>query len=415
MTRPTLLFISPRFLLPVDSGGKIRTTQTLRGLKAGRFAIRLLSPATPELVERYRRELDELCDEFLWWPQGSTGPSTRLTRLRHVFNRLPVPIASDYHPMGVDLVRRQLAGDCAAVVFDFLHSVVLAPSSLAKPAVLFTHNVETEIFARHVERAAASLLRALWQSQYEKMRAFERGALQKFDVVVAVSERDAGKFRSDHGLAQAFVIPTGVDLEFFAFAPPQRDLDIVFCGSMDWLANQDAMRFFLEEIWPLIVREAPQARMTVVGRTPPQWLVNAARRYGASWTFTGFVDDVRPYMRGAAVSVIPIRIAGGTRLKAYESMAMGNVVVSTSIGVEGLPVVSGRHCEIADDPAAFAAATLTLLRDRARRTALAAAAREYVQDNFGYRVAAQAFERACLLAIERHGSAVSRERAEVAS
>ena len=120
-------------------------------------------------------------------------------------------------------------------------------------------------------------------------------------------------------------------------------------------------------------------------------------------------------MRGAAVSVIPMRIAGGTRLKAYESMAMGNVVVSTSIGVEGLPVVSGRHCEIADDPAAFAAATLTLLRDRARRTALAAAAREYVQDNFGYRVAAQAFERACLLAIERHGSAVSRERAEVAS
>jgi polysaccharide biosynthesis protein PslH len=415
MTRPTLLFISPRFLLPVDSGGKIRTTQTLRGMKGGRFDIRLLSPATPELVERYRSELDALCDDFQWWPQGSTGPSTRLTRLRHVFNRLPVPIASDYHPDAVDLIRRELAGDCAAVVFDFLHSVVLAPPSIAKPSVLFTHNVEAEIFARHVERAGPGPMRALWKNQFEKMRAFERSALHRFDVVVAVSERDAGKFRSDHGLAQAFVIPTGVDLDFFAFAPPERDFDIVFCGSMDWLANQDAMRFFLEEIWPLILREAPQARMTVVGRTPPEWLVNAARRYGAAWTFTGFVDDVRPYMRGAAVSVIPMRIGGGTRLKAYESMATGNVIVSTSIGVEGLPVVSGQHCEIADDAAAFAAAIVVLMRDRARRHAMAVAAREYVQENFGYRVAAEAFERACLLAIERRSAAATRERAEVAS
>jgi glycosyltransferase involved in cell wall biosynthesis len=139
----------------------------------------------------------------------------------------------------------------------------------------------------------------------------------------------------------------------------------------------------------------------VVGRSPPDWLVNAARPYGAAWQFTGFVDDVRPHMRGAGVSIIPMRIAGGTRLKVYEAMAMGNVVVSTSVGVEGLPVVAGKHCEIADDPAAFAAATLALMRDDSRRGAMAAAAREYVRQNFGYQVAAQAFERACLLAMQR--------------
>jgi glycosyltransferase involved in cell wall biosynthesis len=399
--KPTLLFVSPRFLLPVDSGGKIRTTQTLRGLKGGRFRIRLLSPGTPELVARHESQLQALCDEFDWWSQGPTGSTTRLSRARYLFSDLPIPVASDDLPQARRLVERHLDGGCDAVVFDFLHSAVLARSSIDVPSVLFTHNVEAEIFARHLERAGNALMRAIWHNQYRKMFEFERRSVNRFDVVVAVSERDGHKFAADYGLTKAFVIPTGVDLEYFSHVPPTRNRDLVFCGSMDWLANQEAVQQFLDVMWPIIIREVPDARMTVVGRAPPEKLVAAAARYGDAWRFTGFVEDVRPYVCGAAASVIPMRVAGGTRLKVYESMAMGPVVVSTRIGVEGLPVVSGTHCAIEDDAEAFAHATVALLKDDERRHAMSAAARQYVQDNFGYRVAARAFEQACMLAIER--------------
>jgi polysaccharide biosynthesis protein PslH len=400
----TLLFVSPRFLFPVDSGGKIRTTQTLRGMKGGRFRIRLASPASAALVTQYEKELGCVCDEFVWWPQTVAGPFSNVMRLRHVTSSIPIPVATDYSPQAAACVVRELNRQPAVVVFDFVHAAVLAPEAVATPSVLFTHNVEAEIFERHVQVASNPLKKILWKNQHAKMRAFERAALERFDVVVAVSQRDSDRFTLDHGVLPSFVIPTGVDLEFFEYHAPDQDLDVVFCGSMDWLANQEGVAYFLREVWPLIAQAAPNARMKVVGRAPPQTLVDEASRLGFNWTFTGFVDDVRPHMSGAAVSVIPLRIGGGTRLKVFESMAMGSAVVSTAIGVEGLPVESGKNCMIADDARSFADATLSLLRDAQRRRHISRAARAYVEANCGYSVAAKAFEQACGLAIERSGA-----------
>jgi glycosyltransferase involved in cell wall biosynthesis len=402
----TLLFISPRFLFPVDSGGKIRTTQTLRGLKGGRFKVRLASPASAQLVQRFAGELNSVCDEFVWWPLPATGPMDKVLRLRHLTKSIPIPVATDNVPEAAACVARELQRQPSAVVFDFVHAAVLAPqATLLTPSVLFTHNVEAEIFERHRQVAGSPLMKALWKNQHAKMHAFEAQALRRFDVVVAVSQRDASKFTADYGIAAAHVIPTGVDLEFFAFHEPQRARDIVFCGSMDWLANQDGVQFFMDQIWPRIVAEVPDARMTVVGRSPPGNLVEATRNRGWAWKFTGYVDDVRPHIEGAAVSVIPLRIGGGTRLKVFESMAMGPAVMSTAIGVEGLPVESGRNCLLADDPVEFAQKTVSLLRDAPLRLRLSRAAREYVEAHFGFRVAAQSFEQACALAIDRHHDA----------
>jgi polysaccharide biosynthesis protein PslH len=397
----TLVFVSTRFLFPVDSGGKIRTTQILRGMKGGRFRLRLLSPATPELVRKYAAELNEVCDEFQWWPQPARGKLHHFTRLRHVLHQLPIPVRTDCNEQGAELIAAALRDRPAVSVFDFLHATVLMPQALQVPSVMFTHNVEAEIFARHLSTAKAPWLRALWTNQYAKMKRFEAEALSRFDVVVAVSDRDARAFAKDYGAQHSFVIPTGVDLEFFGYREPSRDEEVVFCGSMDWLPNQDAVRFFLDEIWPRVAQEVPAARFTVVGRAPPQSLVAEAQRRGLAWRFTGFVDDVRPYVQGAAVSVIPMRIAGGTRLKVYEAMAMGSPVVSTAIGVEGLPLQADTHYLNADDAASFASAIVALLRDRERRARISRSARQYVDSNFSYKVAARAFEDACLLAMQR--------------
>ena len=400
--KPTLFFVSTRFLFPVDSGGKIRTTQVLRGLKGGEFRIVLASPATNEEVATFSTELDAVADEFLWWQQPARGPMFNLTRMRYLPGSLPIPVRTDRHEEGIRLVERTLGQKPAVTVFDFVHAGVLLPNEVPCASVMFTHNVEAEIFRRHRDVAGNPIHRSIWANQYRKMREFERRTLGRFDVVVAVAERDGEQFSRDYGIGDAFVIPTGVDLDFFSYAKPERDRDIVFCGSMDWMANQEGIVWFMDEVWEHVLDRVPDARMTVVGRSPPERLVQEAQRRGLNWSFTGFVDDVRPFVQNSAVSVIPLRVGGGTRLKVYEAMAMGSPVVSTAIGVEGLPVEDGRHYLEADDALAFAGALAELLQDDRRREALSRQARDFVEESYSYTVAAKAFEDACRLAIERH-------------
>jgi polysaccharide biosynthesis protein PslH len=125
--------------------------------------------------------------------------------------------------------------------------------------------------------------------------------------------------------------------------------------------------------------------------------------------FTGFVDDVRPYVHAAQAFVIPLRVGGGTRIKAFEAMAMGCPMVSTTIGIEGLEVVDGEHFLCRDGAPEQAAAVVALLRDAALRAGLSERARRTVELKFGHAVAAAAFERICLDAMALRDRAAGAE------
>lgn len=387
--RLKVAFISPVFLFPADAGGKIRTGNILRGLKeGGQFDITLLSPATAEQQREWQGELDRLCERFVGWQPSPPRP--RWQRAPDLLSSLPINVAADRTPAAVAAVEKLLAAErFDVVVFDFVHAAVLRPGNLNGATVCFTHNVEAEIFERHAKTAASAPLRWLWASQATKMRRFEREALARFTRVVAVSERDAKKFAAD-GLATARAIPTGVDLDFFSWqAPADGAPTVVFTGSMDWEANVDGIRFYIEEVWPLVRARVPDAQLRVVGKNPPPALV---QRGLPGVSFTGFVDDVRDHARDAQAFVIPLRVGGGTRIKAFEAMAMGLPVVSTSIGIEGLDVEDGTHFLRADGAQALADAELRLKLSRA--------ARELVEAQFGHRVAADVFGRILMEAHE---------------
>jgi glycosyltransferase involved in cell wall biosynthesis len=145
---------------------------------------------------------------------------------------------------------------------------------------------------------------------------------------------------------------------------------------MDWLPNEDAMIHFCSHVLPLIRADEPAAHLSIVGRAPTPAVRKLADDAGIH--VTGRVDDVRPYVRDASVYVVPLRIGGGTRLKIFEAMAMGKAVVSTTVGAEGLPIVSGEHLVTADDPHTFARAVVRLMRDADRRERLGSAARALV-------------------------------------
>ena len=403
MQRPRLAFVSPQFLFPNDAGGKIRTTNILRGLKGGAFELVLLSVASPEQEVRWKKQLDGVCDEFIAW-----APKTRAKwrRALDLMDDLPVNVVMDRTEAGVHAVAELVARtDIDLVVFDFVHSAVLLPPSLPIASVCFTHNVEAEIFSRHASQATDVFRRALWATQHRKMQRFEGRALARFDTVIAVSERDAKQFGLNYQIEEARPIPTGVDLDFFHWSPAPEISElvvptVVFTGSMDWAANIDGIRFFLQQVWPRILASMPQARFKVVGKSPPASL-QALAAHTRNVQFTGFVDDVRPHVHEAHVFVIPLLVGGGTRIKAFEAMAMGCPVVSTTIGIEGLGAEPDVHYLCRDESDAMAAGVLELLGNSELRRNISSQARQLVEQRFGHQSVARVFEQICLDTLAR--------------
>jgi glycosyltransferase involved in cell wall biosynthesis len=234
------------------------------------------------------------------------------------------------------------------------------------------------------------------------MATFEGKVCRRQDAVIAVSERDAKSLMARYQIAKACPIMTGVDLDYFSPMPrqPQSSWDeiVVFTGVMDSPANIDGVAYFLRDIWPSVLRRRPSARLVVVGRNPPESLVSLAKAEDRV-RFTGFVQDIRPEMAAADLAVIPLRVGGGTRIKAFEAMAMGLPVVSTSIGVEGLGLEVGTNFLVADTADTFSDAVVTLLEDKLLRQRLASAGRSLLERRFTWDLVAREFEAICLSTI----------------
>jgi glycosyltransferase involved in cell wall biosynthesis len=386
----------------MDQGGKIRTGNILRGMKGGRFDLTLASPA-PSGAGRYKAEIAGACDRFVSWPEAPRSPLRRVAALT---SRLPVAAATDRSATGSAVVRGALAERPDVVVVDFPHADVLMPAGRIGPAsVMFTHNVEAEIFERHAARERG-LWRLVWADQSRKMARLEGESLGRYDSVVAVSERDRDVLASRYGLPVVEAIDTGVDLDFFAESGSEPDPGpdggtLVFVATMSWAANVEGIHFLLDEVWPLLVGARPGVRAVIIGRNPPASLAEKVRARGLAVTLTGFVDDIRPYVAAANVYVIPLFVGSGTRIKAFEAMAMGRPVVSTTLGVEGLDVRDGAEFLRADDATAFAASILRLLDDAAMRARVAGAARRLMEERFSWGRVAQQFEAICLRAMNR--------------
>ena len=405
--RPRLLFVSPRFLFPMDQGGKIRTGNILRGMKGGAFEVTLASPAPPEL-NRFQADLDAACDRFISWPERAP---TRIKRVLALASTVPVAVATDRSNEGSACVERALADKPDIVVVDFPHAGVLVPERIDAASVLFTHNVEAEIFERHAARAKG-LWRLVWANQSRKMARFEGDTLRRFDTVIAVSKRDADVLSKRYRLGRVEEIDTGVDLDFFAAASPDLAPDpggdggtLVFTATMSWAANVEGIHFLLDEVWPTLVAARPRINAVIIGRNPPASLSDKIKERGLNVTLTGFVDDIRPYVAQSHVYVIPLWVGSGTRIKAFEAMAMGRPVISTSLGIEGLDVADGEHFLRADSAEAFSRGILSLLDDSACRHRIAGAARRLMEERFAWKTVAAQFEAICRGALERrHGA-----------
>jgi glycosyltransferase involved in cell wall biosynthesis len=282
--------------------------------------------------------------------------------------------------------------DFDRLVCDFLFPAPNIPS--LSQALLFQHNVETTIWDRHLENAHSAPARAFFRIQRNRMARYEGEACRQSAHVVAVSGQDAQRFRTMFQIERVSEVPTGVDVP--SFTPPkgqniEHKADLVFVGSMDWLPNIDGCNYFVRDILPLIRQKRPDCTLGIVGRSPGSGILEMARA-DPKILVSGTVPDIRPYFWGSSVSIVPLRIGGGTRLKIFEAMAAKAPIVSTTIGAEGLPVGHGQNLFIADTPESFAKHCLELLDSEATRQHIAQNAFEMVASRFSWEHAARVFE-----------------------
>lgn len=297
-------------------------------------------------------------------------------------------------PKLFDELRKMLeSGRYDLVTFEFSQMAPYRrwlPNGDAGPAfVLDEHNIEYEVLRRTAGGEGGSLRRLYNGINMRKLRREEWHAWRTFDGCTVTSAHDeALLLRAAPGTPTA-VIPNAVDLDFFQpRAAPAAPNTLLFFGAQNYFPNADGLRFFLQDILPLLKAAVPGAKLRVVGHTPPSFRSLSSE----SVEMVGFVEDIRVEIERAAAVIVPLRIGGGTRLKIIEAMAMGKPVVSTRQGAEGLEVTSGREVLLADEPAAFAGAVARVLKDETLARSLGAMARRLVEDKYGWEAAVQRLE-----------------------
>lgn len=370
-----ILLLSYWFPLPVANGSQVRLWNLSRRL-ARQHEISIASFRAEPVTE------------------GALAEGREVYRDIHLVDLPPAPAGAGARLQGwVSPKPAFLAGfhspEMEAIVRDYnrrgdLDLMLSWELTLAPFALLYT---KAPRFAGDIE---ASFGFPVWSSsargtlQRFKHRAYLRGLARHFAGFGTVSEYENGALRRILGrngnTIRAF--PNGVDLANLPYHEPAGGAQLIYYGSLSYSANRDAVDWFCSEIFPLILERRPDTRLVVTGRHEDRWTPASARR--PEVRFTGFLDDPRAVMTASAVSVVPLRVGGGTRLKILEAMAQGTPVVSTTIGSEGLELESGREIEIADSPRPFADAVLRLLADRDAAKQRSRAARQRVERDYNW-------------------------------
>lgn len=390
----SVLMLTPQVPYPPLQGTALRNWGLLEGL-AAHHRVSLLTFASADQSLTPHSNLMKAVERVMIVPQPIRSSADRLRNL--LLSPLP------------DLAQRLSSFPFQAALRDWLthyrfdwvliEGLEMAPLALdaiaestRAPRIAFDdHNCEYLLQQRAARSDWCRPLRwagAMYSSiQWRRLRRYEATVCARADLTLAVSTADAAALRAIVPGLDPLVIPNGIDVT--EFAAPEIAIDeteaapmalaqpaFVFTGTMDFRPNVDGVLWFTNKVWPRIQAELPEAHFYIVGRRPHRRLDALRNRPGI--TITGGLADTRPYIRAAAVYVIPLLVGGGTRLKLLESTALGKAIVATSLAAEGF-LEPERAMVLADSPLDFARACIKLARDPNARADWGARARAYVE------------------------------------
>ncbi|MFH1903477.1 MAG: glycosyltransferase family 4 protein [Candidatus Omnitrophota bacterium] len=392
-----VLWFTPRFPFPPDTGAKIHVAETARNI-SGRFQISLISlynrrrekpPSEKDITEA--KKYFHMVKTF---PCDFPGKGGRLGKLFYaVFGRNPLYVANCTAAEAWPEVQRVVGAEkCRLVQADEIYSAKYLVSIPGIKKVLILHNVDSLMLWRSFLYHPNILHKGFFLMQAWKMRHYERTIIPKFDYCFCFSEVDKGIFeRAFGGKVRFGVFSNGVDTKAKSILPKPDNQDLLFVGTFDYHPNALAVEWFLKEIFPLVLKKIPAVRFFAVGCHPPTRLKKWEHRLPV--TFAGYAEDIEEWYHRTAITVVPVRIGSGTRGKILEAMAYGRPVVSTTVGAEGLKVTAGKDILIADRPEKFAGNVVSLLRDSELYKRVAVNARQTVEEKYDWKFIAADLEK----------------------
>lgn len=274
---------------------------------------------------------------------------------------------------------------------DLLYSDTLGLSdsvinNIDVPSVLNHHNVESDMMFHRAKKEKKLLLKMFIHYEAIKCKKYEQKYCPRYSKNIVVSDTDKERLLKISPSVDVDVVENGVNCTYFEFHPrTESEPELIFTGGLDWYPNLDAMLYFCKEVWPLITKELPNIKLTIIGKNPGTELDNYVHKY-KNINITGFVPDVREYMKKATIFICPIRDGGGTKLKILDAMAQGVPIISSALGCEGIDSEDGIHLLIANKPEEYLLAIEKLIYDTAEQRRLAKNALNLVNKKYSYEI-----------------------------
>ncbi len=379
-----VLFISNRLPYAGVTGGYSIIHQRISGLCQRGHKVGLatfLRGETPEQIDSLRSMLFEL--ELVEAPKNRN-------LVRRLFDYFFLPVPSRFRACRSAAMKR-CVGDMVershydVVIAEFARMgqhIYKNPYLPAVRRVVSSHRSLSLLHQNEVKYLGWSPAGIFQRLRLKGMESFEFRLYRNADHVLVLSPQERYWMQSRIPNVRVSVVSGGVDTEQFAMRPaPAADPVIIFTGSYRDRANEDAVLWFLHTAWPLLKQRDPTVMFIVAGPDVTPAMRAAAAR-DSSVQITGYVDDLRPYLYQSRVFLCPIRLCAGIRTKLLEAMATGVPVVSTVLGVEGLPVQVGDNCFLADQPAMMVEYIHLLLQDDDLATSVAGRARAMIEERF---------------------------------
>ncbi len=370
--RLAVLFVSPYPICPPVHGGGVFMYQTVREL-ARLCDLHLVVLLDHERERDAHTELDRIC--------ASTEYVVRLVGRQKVLGSPEPHAPREFRNRDLAwLIHRQIYTRSIDVLqLEYLVMGQYAGQFRHIPSILFEHDLYFQSIARRLPYMSGTLEKTVSRWEYLRAIRYELKLLPRLDRIQLCSRDNAEYLRSflpqlngrlDDGYR------AGIDTLGYEFRASGREpYTLLFLGSFRHLPNVEALQWFLQEVFPRIRKEEPRARLVIVGSDPPP---RHSLRDPEAIEMIGFVEDVREPLMRYSVFVCPILAGSGVRVKLLEAFAAGIPVVSTRVGAEGLTDKDGEICALADDPTAFAAHVVRLLRLPKEAEALARRARAEV-------------------------------------
>lgn len=385
-----ILLVCPDSPCPPRDGGSLRIANLARSL-AGHASVMLLtyvvSPAEAQA-------LTEFGQQFRIQVYGVQRPARRntLTRAWHklryyyssyLFSSIPGPVRFNSQPVMRDALMKTLldfAPDVILWEYWFMAGFGEIARTITLQSIQIADAIDLEWLRLERHAQVGQGLTKYWTTYIQpRVRHYTLDRYRRMDGVIFLSHADLQQAQRDLSNSDWLkVVPMGLMLDEYPIplTPPQPE-HVLFFGSFRHRPNVDALHFLLQEIWPHIQHERPQATLDLMGFGLPDW----PRQY-PNVRVLGFQPDIRPILAEASVVIAPLRFGSGVKIKILESMALGKAVVTTSIGAEGIEAQPGTDFIVADDAQALASETVRLLANPSIRASLGRHARQFIQTHY---------------------------------